>query len=139
MARAQQAWGNAGPPKMAGALREGASLVIQCGPLSYSVHCTRERYSNPGPQPMEILQNPWNDHTCWMAVDLPNLRNEALFRARDLGMMYKTLLIFVFLSWSNNCLGVFFPGERTTVPNFGDLAASINWCRQAGLDLRFLD
>jgi hypothetical protein len=74
-----------------------------------------------------------------VAVDLPNLRNEVLYRDGSLGMMYKTILIFVFLSWNDNCLAAFFPGERTTVPNFGNLAASINWCRQAGLDMTFLD
>lgn len=74
-----------------------------------------------------------------MSVDLPNLRNEALFRAGELGNMYKVLSIFVFLCWTNNCLGVYFPGEGVTVPNFGDLAASINWGRRSGLNLNFLN
>lgn len=139
VSRAKQAWGKAGAPSVAGTLRDGASLLIQCGPLSYSVYCSHERHGKSGRQPMEILQRPWDDHTCWMGVDLPNLRNEALFRAGDLGMMYKTLLIFVFLAWNNNCPGVVFPGEGITVPNFGDLAASINWARRTGLNLAFLD
>jgi hypothetical protein len=74
-----------------------------------------------------------------MSVDLPNLRNEALYRSGDLKNMYKILLVFVFLCWSNNCLGIYFPSESVTIPNFGDLAASIQWGRRAGLNLGFLD
>lgn len=139
LSRAEKAWGKAGSPKIVGTLREGATLLIQCDALSYSIHCARQRYSNPWSQPLEILQRPWADHTSWMAVDLPNLRNEALFRDGSLGMMYKTILVFIFLSWSGNSLGLVFPAERATVPNLGDLAASINWCRQAGLNMSFLD
>jgi hypothetical protein len=73
-----------------------------------------------------------------MSVDLPMLRNQELYESGDLANMYKVLLVFVFLGWNNNCLGVYFPGEDVTVPNFGDLAASINWGRQAGLNLNFL-
>jgi hypothetical protein len=36
-------------------------------------------------------------------------------------------------------LAIFFPAERTTIPNFGELAASIQWGRRTGLDLSFLD
>jgi hypothetical protein len=49
------------------------------------------------------------------------------------------LLIFVYKLWSGNALAVFFPAERVTVPNFGELADSIQWARRAGLDLKFLD
>jgi len=53
--------------------------------------------------------------------------------------MYKVLLIFVFLSWANNCLTVYFPAEGVTIPNFGDLTQNIRWARRAGLDLSLLD
>jgi hypothetical protein len=107
--------------------------------MSFSIHCANARYDGEGERGDDILQRPWNDHKAWMSVDLPKLSNKALYEAGDLAKMYKALLVFVFLCWNNNCLGVYFPGEGVTVPNFGDLAGSINWGRQSGLNLNFLN
>jgi hypothetical protein len=139
LSRAQKAWGNAGPAKLVGTLRNGASYVIQCGPMSLSIHCTYARYGGLSERGDDILQRPWDDHKAWMSVDLPKLRNQALYQSGDLASMYKVLLVFVFLCWNNNCLGVYFLGDGVTIPNFGDLAASINWGRQSGLNLNFLN
>jgi hypothetical protein len=139
MALAQKAWGNAGHPRLVGTLREGASLVIQCGPLSFSVHFANAKYSGVSTIGNEFLQRPWNDHNAWMSVDLPNLRNESLYKAGELGKMYQVLLVFVFLCWTNNSLGVYFPGEGVTIPNIGDLASCVQWGRRNGLNLHFLD
>jgi hypothetical protein len=138
-ARAQRAWANAGPVNLVGTLRDSASYVFQCGPMSISVHFTNARYGGPASGGSDILQRPWNDHTAWISVDMPTQRNQALHQSGSLGEMYKVLLIFVFLSWSNNCLAVYFPAEGVTIPNFGDLAGNIQWARHAGLDLSFLD
>lgn len=139
LSRAERAWGNAGPAKLIASPHEGASRLIQCGPLSFSIHCANAKYGEQTGHGGNILQRPWDDHKAWMSVDLPLLRNEALYQSGELANMYKVLLVFVFLGWSNNCLGVYFPGEGVTVPNFGDLAASINWGRQNGLNLNFLN
>jgi hypothetical protein len=139
LARAQQAWGNAGQAKLMGTLRDGASHLVQCGPMFFSIHCTDSRYGQSSERGDDVLQKPWHDHQAWMSVDLPNLRNEPLYQSGDLGKMYKVLLIFVFLCWTSNCLGVYFPGEGVTVPNLGDLAGSINWGRRNGLNLNFLN
>ncbi len=138
LSRAQKAWGNAGPLNFLGASGEGTSHIIQCGPLTFSVHCANARYGQASEPGDDILQRPWHDHKAWMSVDLPKLRNEELYRSGSLAEMYKVLLVFVFLSWTNNCLAIYFPAEGATIPNFGDLAASINWGRQAGLSLGFL-
>jgi hypothetical protein len=138
LSHAQTAWGNAGQAKLAGTLRNGASHVIHCGPMTFSIHCTNAKYGQLSERGDGILQRPWDDHSAWMSVDLPKLRTQALSEAGELANMYKVLLVFVFLCWNDNCLGVYFPGEGVTVPNFGDLAASINWGRQNGLNLNFL-
>lgn len=139
LSRAHRAWGNAGPPKFMGTLREGASHIIQCGPLTISIHCANARYGQMNERGNDALQRPWDDHHAWMSIDLPNLRNETLYRSCELANMYKLLLVFVFLSWDNNCLGVYFPGEGVTIPNFGDLAGCIQWARRSGMDMSFLD
>ena len=139
MALAQKAWGNAGPPRLVGTLRDGGSYVVQCGPLSFSVHFANARYGATSLAGNEFLQRPWDDHKAWMSVYLPNMRNEALYRSGELGKMYQILLIFVFLCWTNNCLAVYFPGKGVTIPNLGDLASCIQWGRRNGLNLHFLD
>lgn len=138
-ARAQQAWGKAGNATIIGTLQNGASHVIQCGPLTFSVHCVNARYGGGTSGGSEILQRPWNDHKAWLAVDMPQQRNDELHRSGSLGEIYRLLLVFVFLSWSNQCLAVYFPAEGITIPNFGDLAGNIQWGRRAGLDLSFLN
>ena len=139
VARAQKAWGNAGQVRLVGTMRDSASHAFQCGPMYFAVHCAQARYGGEVSGGSDILLRPWNDHRAWMSVDMPNQRNEALYRSGALGDMYKVLLVFVFLSWSNNCLAIYFPAERITIPNFGDLAGNIQWGRRAGLDLSFLD
>ena len=139
LGRAQHAWGNAGPVRLVGTLRDSASHAFQCGPMYFSVHYAHARYGGAASGGSDLLQRPWNDHKAWMSVDMPNQRNEVLYQAGSLGSMYKVLLVFVFLSWSNNCLAVYFPAEGVTIPNFGDLAGNIQWGHRAGLDLSFLD
>jgi hypothetical protein len=139
LARAQKAWGNAGQATLVGTLRDGASQVIKCGSMSFSIHFANARYGGGSSGGDEILQRPWDAHRAWMSVDLPDMRNESLHRAGELGKMYKVLLIFVFLCWTNNCLAVYFPGEGVTILNLGDLASCIQWGRRNGLNLHFLD
>lgn len=74
-----------------------------------------------------------------MSIDMPNERCDKLSRQRALGDIYKVLLIFAFLSWTQNCAGAHFPAEGITIPNLGGLAESIQWGRRNGLDLAFLN
>jgi hypothetical protein len=140
---AQKAWGAGGPIKVVGTLNEKRSHVFSCttahGPLWFSIHRVPERYGGEGREPLELIQKPWDEHRGWMAIDSPHQRNNKLAREKALGEIYKVLLIYSFLIWSPNVLAIFFPAERTTIPNFGELAASIQWGRRTGLDLSFLD
>jgi hypothetical protein len=139
---AKKAWGAGGPVKVVGTLNKKRSYVFSCqtahGPLWFSIHTIGQRYGGDGREPLESLQRPWDEHQAWMSIDSPNQRNTQLSRQNALSDIYKVLLIYALVVWSPNVLAVFFPAERTTIPNFGDLAASIHWGRQAGLDLRFL-
>jgi hypothetical protein len=140
---AQKAWGTGGQVKVVGTLREKNSYIFACqtvhGPLWFSIHKVGQRYGVEGQESLEVLQKPWDKHQAWMAIDSPHQRNVDLIKKKALGDIYKLLLIYAFLVWSPNVLAVFFPAERTTIPNFGDLAASIQWGRRNGLELTFLD
>jgi hypothetical protein len=135
--RAQACWGAHAPVEAIGTA--STSHVLRCGAFFFSVHYAAERYSSIGEEGLEILQRPWTEHTAWMSVDMPNQRCKELKTTNALGDSYKLLLIYAFKSWSEDCLGVHFPAEGITIPNFGDLAQSIQWGRRNGLDLTFLN
>jgi hypothetical protein len=137
--KAQKAWGAGGRVERVATMREGASHVLRSASVIYSVHTDASRYGGSVEGGDEILMRPWNEHRAWMSIDMPNTRCEQLRRHGVLGDIYKVLLIYAFLSWSESSLGVYFPAEGVTVPSFGALAESIQWGRRNGLNLSFLN
>jgi hypothetical protein len=135
---AQASWGVHAPVESVGKLKEGASYILRSGGLIFSVRFGVDRYGVEGQQPIEVLQRPWDEHKAWMSIDMPNERNEHLYKTKALGGSYQLLLVFAFKSWSANCLGVYFPAEGVTIPNLGELSESIQWGRKNGLDLDFM-
>jgi len=136
---AQASWSAHAPVEHVGELKRSASHILCCGGLFFSVHCGGERYNVDGQERNEALQRPWDEHRAWLSVDMPNARNAELYKTKELGGSYKLLLVFVFKSWSQNCVGAYFPAEGVTILNLGDLAESIRWGRRNGVDLSFLD
>jgi len=120
-------------------VHEGRSYVLHCGPLSFTIHQADQRYDAYHDEPTELHRRFWQEHKAWTAIDLPRLRTARLRSDGSLGMFYRILTIYAFLFWSPNCLGVYFPAERVSIPNLGDLADSINWARRIGQNLDFLD
>jgi len=114
--------------KLVGTLRNGASYVIQCGPMSLSIHCTYARYGGLSERGDDILSG-MGRHKAWMSVDLPSFAIKHCI-SQDLASMYKVLLCSCFSAGITTVSGLF-PGRRRDIPNFGDLAASINWGRQS--------
>lgn len=120
-------------------LNDGCTHVIRDGKFLFSFHQYQQRYKVPGRPSAVLLQKPWEEHKAWLAFDLPTQSSVKLKEIDSLGLSYKVLLVFAFLSWSPNCLAVYFPAEAVTVPNLGDLADSIHWARRNGLNLDFLN
>ncbi len=140
---AEESWGAGGPVKLIGTLQKKQSYTFSCltssGPLWFTIHTQARNYGSVGREPTEILQRPWDEHRAWMAIDSPHTKVVKLINENALAEIYKCLLIYAFKVWSPNVLAVFFPAERLTIPNLGDLAPSIQWGRQTGLNLEFLD
>ena len=140
---ARKAWGAGGPVEVVGTLRKKRSYVFSCqtsyGPLWFSIHTVGQPYGGDGREPLDVLQRLWDEHQAWLSIDSPNQSNKRLASENALSDIYKVLAIYAFLIWSPNVLAAFFPAERTTIPNLGDLATSIQWGRRNGLDLKFLD
>lgn len=139
---AEEAWGTGGPVKLIGTLRKKQTYTFSChtssGPLWFAIHTQARSYGSEGQEPLEIMQRPWDEHRAWMAIDSPHTTAVKLIEKNALAEIYKCLLIYAFKVWSPNVLAVFFPSERLTIPNFGDLAGSIKCARHAGADMRFL-
>ena len=109
------------------------------GSMVLAVHLQPQPYGAAGREPTQFLQRPWDEHRAWMSIDMPNGRNRELSKQTARGTIYQVLLVCAFLLWGPNTLAVFFPGERVTIPNFGGLAACIQWARSAGPDMSFLN
>ncbi|HEY2468722.1 MAG TPA: hypothetical protein VGI45_12900 [Terracidiphilus sp.] len=134
---ARGAWGAAGPVELVGTVGPH-NFAIRVSPLTFALHAVADRYSVCGPPLPLAQQKPWDEHRAWFAVDLPGRRCAGLRETGQLGAAYQSLLHFVARHWSANCLAVYFPGERVSVPNQGDLIQSIRWARQNGTNLDFL-
>jgi hypothetical protein len=51
---------------------------------------------------------------------------------------YKLLFLMANQLWDENCLGLYLPVQNITIPNMGDLIASIRWAGNNGTPLPFL-
>ena len=135
----QAAWGSAAPVEWMAITNGGHSYVLKRQPFIFSVHLGSEPYGVPGQEKAQTLQLPWDEHKAWMSIDAPTASVIKLREEESLGDVYKLLLVYAFISWSPNCLGVYFPAECVTIPNLGDLGESIKWGRKNGINLSFLN
>jgi hypothetical protein len=134
----QAAWGAYAPVELMSVANGGKSYILKGGNLAFSVNIGSGPYGLEGQEPSEAQQLPWDEHQAWLSVDAPTANVEKLRQSKSLGVCYQLLLVYVLKSWSPNCLGIYFPAESVTVPNLGDLAQSLQWGRQNGIDLSFL-
>jgi hypothetical protein len=134
---ARSAWGAAGPVELIRAVREH-SFLLQASELMFALHAEGARYEIAEQSMTAVQLQCWDQHSAWLSVDLPGRATAELRAAGTLGSAYRSLMFFAFKYWSPNCLGIYFPDERITVPNQGDLIQSIRWLRANGVDLTFL-
>jgi hypothetical protein len=134
----QTSWGAHAPVKLMSVANDGKSYILSSGTFVFSINLGSGPYGLEGQEPSEAQQIPWNEHKAWMSIDAPTQKVEKLRQSKALGAVYQLLLVYALRSWSTNCLGIFFPAEGITVPNLGDLAQSLQWGRQNGINLSFL-
>jgi len=134
---ARGAWGAAGPVKLLGQVGPH-SFALRVEPLNFSIHAFGSRYGGNVPELSAVQLQAWDQHTAWVAVDLPGRKIESLKSEGSHAGAYKSLMYFVFKHWSANCLALYFPAEGVTLPNQGDLIESIRWSRRNGINIDFL-
>jgi len=115
--------------------RNRASHLIRCGSMLISIHGADQPYGEGIEEMLDVLQNAWDQHHAWLAIDLPHERNHALQKAGRLRESYALLLKLSDALWSENCTGVFFPSEAILLPNTGTLRSSMEWARRNGITL----
>jgi hypothetical protein len=137
---AKAAWGAARPVELVGTVGTH-NFVIRVAPLTFAIHAVAQPYQVDADGASTEQQRCWDQHKAWLAVDLPGKSAIALRASGQLAGAYKVLMFFPFKHWSQTCLALYFPAERTTwatLPNRGDLIQSMRWARQNGIDLDFL-
>ena len=134
---ARNAWGAAGPVEIAGIVRE-SSFLFRASPLMFALHAAPSRYEAGAINLSAVQRQAWDEHAAWLSVDLPGKRTDVLRQQGSLGQAYASLMYFAFKYWSPNCMALYFPDERTTVANQGDVIESIRWSRKNGINLEFL-
>jgi hypothetical protein len=132
---AEQAWGGPeGPPVIAGPPRKGRWL-IRVSDVLFGLRTAQARYHRPGQEANEVRQGAWDRHRAWLAVDYPD---GPKMPESEWPSCYKLLFLMANQLWNQNCLGIYLPVQGITVPNMGDLIASIRWAGNNGTPLPFL-
>ena len=134
----QASWGAIAPVELMTTTNHGKSYVLTCDTFVFSVNLGGGRYGLEGQEPSEAQQRAWDKHTAWLSIDAPTAKVEELRKSKALGGVYQLLLVYALKSWTPNSLGIYFPSQSVTVPSLGDLAQSLQWGRQNGIDLSFL-
>ena len=132
---AAQAWGaSENPPFIAGRPGRGKWLVRVFDVL-FGLRSVRSRYRGAAPEANQVRQRAWERHRAWLEVDYPE---GPKMPESEWPSCYKLLFLMANHLWDENCLGLYLPLQDVTIPNMGDLIASIRWAENNGTPLPFL-
>lgn len=131
---AERAWGGAEGVSITGAARRGA-WIIEASDVLFGLRSGVSRYRAETGKANATRQRAWLEHKAWLAVDYAEGRNTP---ESEWPACYKLLFLMVHQLWDENCLGLYLPAQGVTVPNVGDLIASIQWAGRNGTPLAFL-
>jgi hypothetical protein len=131
---AAQAWGESGSPASVARRRQGKWL-IRVSDVLFGVGGGRGRYPRPVRESSQVRQHVWDLHQGWLEVDYPD---GPKIPESQWPSCYKLLFLMANRMWNENCLGLYLPLQGVTVPNMGDLIASIRWAGKNGTPLPFL-
>jgi hypothetical protein len=130
---AAQAWG--GPEGASIARGHEGRWLIRVSEVPFLLRSGQHRYRRHGHETNQARQRVWERHKAWLAVDYPDGPKvpESAWPS-----FYKLLFLMANQMWNENCLGLYLPAQRVTVPNMGDLIESIRWAANNGTPLPFL-
>jgi hypothetical protein len=130
---AAEAWGEPGS-ETAIARRKGG-WFIRVSEVPFALRSARNRYRRQGQETNQARQRVWDRHRAWVAVEYPDAPRMPV---SEWAACYKLLFLMANQLWDENCLGLYLPVQNITIPNMGDLIASIRWAGNNGTPLPFL-
>jgi len=132
---ATQAWGESDNTPSVAARRHGGRWLIRVSDVRFGIRGGKAQYGKPRHEPNQVRQHVWDRHRGWLEVDYPD--GQKMPESEWPGC-YKLLFLMANFLWGQNCLGVYLPLQGVTIPNMGDLIASIRWAANNGTPLPFL-
>ncbi len=132
---AVQAWGDSDTfAEIVHSQRRGRRLVRVSNVL-FGMRSGSRRYRRQGYEGNQARQRVWERHRAWLEVDYPDAPK---IPESEWPSCYKLLFLMANYLWGENCVGIYLPVQNVTVPNVGDLIASIRWAGNNGTPLPFL-
>lgn len=132
---ANKAWGSDEiHPVISPGSRKG-SWIIKVEDAPFGLRVSRRRMHPPGRENNSARQRAWDNHRAWIAVDYPQGPD---IPETEWPACFKLIFLMVNQLWDEHCLGLYVPTEAVTIPNMGDLIASLRWAANNGTPLPFL-
>jgi len=130
---AAETWGEPGCERSIA--RRNGGWFIRISDVPFVLRSSRHRYRRHEEEANQARQRVWDRHGAWLAVDYPD---GPRMPVSAWSTCYKLLFLMANQLWDDNCLGLYLPAQQVTVPNMGDLIASIRWAANNGTPLTFL-
>jgi hypothetical protein len=132
---AVKAWGESQNEASIAPRRRRGRWLVRVSDVPFWMRGGRAPYRRQGHETNEVRQGAWDRHRAWLQVDYPA---GAKMADSELPACYKALFLMANYLWGENCLGLYLPVQDVTIPNMGDLIASIRWAAKNGTPLPFL-
>lgn len=132
---AARAWGESDSETWIAPRKRGGRWLVRISDVRFGMRGGRGPYRHQGHETNQVRQRVWERHRAWLEVDYPD---GARMSESELPACYKALFLMANHLWGENCLGLYLPVQDVTVPNMGDLIASIRWAAKNGTPLPFL-
>jgi hypothetical protein len=131
---ATRAWGDT-ESRTAIRRASGRGWRVRVSEVQFGLRCGHSRFHRPGQEASLTRQQAWDRHNAWLVVEYPE---GARMPESEWPSCYKLLFLMANQLWSENCLGLYLPVQEITIPNMGDMIASIRWAAGNGTPLPFL-
>jgi hypothetical protein len=132
---AVKAWGESDNEASITPRRHSGRWLVRISDVRFGMRGGRGPYRRPGHETNQVRQRAWERHQAWLEVTYPA---GAWMSEPELPACYKALFLMANHLWGENCLGLYLPVQDVTIPNMGDLIASIRWAAKNGTPLPFL-
>jgi hypothetical protein len=132
---ASRAWGDSDTRVSVARSRKAGRWIVQVSEAQFGMRSGGGPYRRHGSESNQVRQRAWDRHRAWVEVDYPD---GTKVPESEWPTCYKALFLMANDLWGENCLGLYLPVQQVTVPNMGDLIASIHWAARNGTPLPFL-